>query len=162
MLSYWSKQVLRHSQPIQSRSKTQTTQTSKFARTAAWFLLQSKTNCELLWLLVGWNCFSYGLCEWRCKYGIIMIEEDRSQHWGNSPPLSEKHVSSLKSHHNWINEGWETTVGQQHNDPTQGRRVAQTVSILESCLLRESWLYTLWHEIFVDFPTILENQIPLK
>ena len=53
------------------------------------------------------------------------MEEDRSQHWEDSPTLFEKHVSSLKSlvTIGLVKDG---RLGQWLNVPTQGWRVAQT------------------------------------
>ena len=50
------------------------------------------------------------------------MEEDRSQHRGDSPTLFEKRVSSLES----LGLVKAERLGQRLNVPTQGRRVAQT------------------------------------
>ena len=52
------------------------------------------------------------------------MEEDRSQHRGDSPTLFKKHVSYFKVPHiGLVNV---ERLGEQLNVPTQGRRVAQT------------------------------------
>ena len=52
------------------------------------------------------------------------MEEDGSQHWGDSPTLFEKRVSSLKSL--VIGLVKVERLGQRLNVPTQGWKVAQT------------------------------------
>ena len=72
MLFDWSKQVLRHSQPINSRSKTKITQAIKWR----WRLLELLIGFFFKVKPIAWlKVFSYGLCYWCCIYcGFWLVE----------------------------------------------------------------------------------------